>query len=55
MKTEIRLQKSTRGNKYYLILDNIFIIKISKKNYQMLSAFYNWLEQYNAEKNEEQN
>lgn len=45
MKVELTLQKSIRGKKYYLILDNVFIIRISKKTYQMLSVFYDWLQQ----------
>lgn len=45
MKAEIELKKSIRGKKYYLIVDNIFIIKISKKQYQLLLILFKWREQ----------
>lgn len=46
MKVELTLEKSKRGRKYYLILDDIFITSISKKQYRLLSIFVKWREQY---------
>lgn len=53
MKVELTLEKSKRGRKYYLILDDNFITRISKKQYQLLSIYGKWWEQYSKWKEQD--
>ena len=54
MKAEIAIEKSITGKKYHLVLDDIFYVSISKKQYQLLLTFIKWRKQKD-ESNERNN
>lgn len=45
MKAEIAIEKGITSKKCYLVLDDVFYVKISKKQYQLLMTFFKWRKQ----------